>query len=75
MANVPEQVTVLAQSTHHYEAGKIKLQWESPSTFETVGNEVQTYYILKDVGSGVFYTYDSVEGKTLQYVDTGLIEG
>jgi hypothetical protein len=38
LANVPAQVTTLNQPTVGYEQGKIKLEWEAPSTFETVGS-------------------------------------
>lgn len=82
LANVPIQVTTLHQPTVGYKQGTIRLEWEAPSTFETVGNIISRYAILKDVGSGVFYVHANVTGfnltqrnDTLSFVDTGLVAG
>jgi hypothetical protein len=75
VANLPEQVTGLHQPTDNYRKGTIRLAWAVPSTFETVGNRVGSYTILKDVGSGVFYALAQVSGSTLEYTDTGLVPG
>ena len=75
IANIPAQVTGFHQPTDNYRKGTIRLAWSVPSTFETVGNRVTRYTILKDVGSGVFYTLAHVSGSTLEFTDTGLVEG
>ena len=82
LANAPTQVTTMYQPTVGYEKGTVKLEWEAPSTFETVGNIISRYAILKDVGSGVFYVHANVTGynltqrnDTLSFVDTGLVAG
>lgn len=54
----------------------MKLELESRSTLETMGNEDETCFILKDVGIRVsaLITH-SVEGKTRKYIDNDSIEG
>lgn len=68
-------MTGVAQNTENYEAGKIKLLWTAPSTFNTVGSKIQYYQILKDVGSGVFYEHADVDGDLLAYTDIDLVPG
>lgn len=75
VANSPAQVTGLNQPTDNYLKGTIRLKWDVPSTFATVGSAVSSYTVLKDVGSGVFYALEVVSGSTLEYMDTGLVAG
>jgi hypothetical protein len=75
VANLPAQVTNVRQQASDYEAGKIKLLWDAPSTFETVGSAITRYTILKDVGSGVFYALTTVDGRMLSYTDVNLVAG
>jgi hypothetical protein len=51
------------------------LQWTEPSTFETVGDRVTNYTLLKDAGSGVFYEHAVISGSTREYIDTDLVPG
>jgi hypothetical protein len=75
VANAPAQVTGLWQPTTGYVNGQVKLEWEEPSTFRTVGAFVSRYTVLKDVGSGAFYPHAVVDGNTLDYTDSNLTAG
>jgi hypothetical protein len=52
IANVPDQITDLQQSTADYEKGKTKLFWTAP--YDN-GSEILHYIVTRDVGSGVFF--------------------
>jgi hypothetical protein len=55
------------------------LEWTAPSSFDTIGNHISKYTIIKlssaSGGNGVYYDYAEVDGKTLKYVDTELVHG
>ena len=68
-------MTNVRQQDYDYEEGKIKILWDEPSSFETIGDGVSEYKIMKDVGTGIFYHYASVDGYTTNYTDTGLVLG
>lgn len=69
-ADIPDQITVFAQSTSDYEAGKIKLEWTAPAEN---GSTITEYTLLRDVGSGTYY--EIMSGLVTEYTDTGLSEG
>ena len=53
VANVPEKVTVFSQTLTGYEAGKIKMEWQVPSSEN--GSLILYYVVTRDVGSGVYF--------------------
>lgn len=70
VALVPDQMASLAQSTSGYVAGSVYLTWTAPADN---GSPILNYDLLKDNGSGVYYTLYS--GTNLYYNDTGLVSG
>lgn len=52
IANAPEAISDLQQSTVAYEVGKVKLVWSEP---ESNGSPITAYLVTRDVGSGVFF--------------------
>lgn len=70
IANVPDQISDLSQSTQGYEQGVVKLVWSAPAEN---GSQITSYVVTRDVGSGVYFKVWS--GIDTNYVDTGLQAG